>query len=175
MFEKIKASIFRILTTVIIIIFLVLNFCFIYDYFVGDGSLPKIRSIKLENSIKIKDFSSCPIEFRKKLSELSPEIGDWYDKLYREGKLKFNSDYNENKIAVHDCLTGNVTLFRSFLEENSASQLITFVHEYRHSRQNYGRVFVTAFFRTFTSWETHDIIERQAEEYEDLALRNIRW
>ncbi|MBY0405193.1 MAG: hypothetical protein K2X66_14945 [Cyanobacteria bacterium] len=79
---------------------------------------------------------------RELLQKVSPEINQWLEDLYQKDKITFVSHPKKDAVedSQLDLITGKLTLNSWFLMNPDSVKVGILGHEYRHSRQNTGKV-----------------------------------
>lgn len=133
-----------------------------YSLTVGDGPLPTLHTIAATHKKQVqanttanffnnaseasrKEWWAALAPTREVLKGLSPEIHDWFVKMHEDKKLVFYS-HNKDKgskqdsLAYFDVFSRKMYLDTSFLVNNDGEKASIIIHEYRHSRQNAGKL-----------------------------------
>lgn len=121
------------------------------------------------------------------LKDINPTVAAWLQEHYDSGKLIFNypegteikdlnsfsGNHSVGVLCKYDYLTGKVYINAPFFSEKHARRAALICHEYRHSRQNFGKYFRYIFSHAFMEGGKEDIIESDAYFYEAEAEKAI--
>lgn len=181
-------------TRTIFVLVVILGAATAYDSSVGDGELPSFAHLGYAsaNNLPRPKFAHDPdlklIYYRRPYNEthvknhlweeihdsvrilyrISPRIGTWVRQQYQNDKIVF-SDGN-GSFCTYDYFTGVLTLRRGFFTQNEGKKAVMLAHEYRHSRQNYGKLLRYIASHLFTSGGQESIVENDAYLYEQDAV-----
>jgi hypothetical protein len=159
----------------------------------GDGRIPVFLSLLPTSGINPNRASSlqCTVEGTtakarwqglaaslKILEEVNPEIARWIREKYTAGMIVFSdADFQSNDkcnaLAKFDVLNGKLTINRQLFAEHDGNIAAILAHEFRHSRQNYPKLFRYALSFLFAKGGDSSIIENDAEIYEREAKNAI--
>ncbi len=167
----------------------------VYNHVVGDGPLPMFSRVMVSHRDTLLKNTTAGLspEALKKLSpeqkwqalqptldilnSLSPEIADWVKTQHRQGNLSYgpptltlNGTSTDSILASYTM--GSLKINTPFWQMPDGYKAATLVHEYRHSRQNWGKllsVFGTKILTGDFSYPSR--IEDDAFLYEQEAIR----
>lgn len=112
------------------------------------------------------------------LDSVNPAVATWVREKHEGGAVVFCDDYRAKgeptaAQAKYDMFRGRLVVNRHLFCENDGTIAVILCHEYRHSRQNVGKVGKYALSCLFVSEGDLSIIENDAMIYEQEAHRAI--
>lgn len=102
------------------------------------------------------------------LNEVCPEVVEWVEDRHINNKIVIDREEQKYYIASYH-MHGQLTLKRPFFEQSEGEKAITLVHEYRHSRQHWGKVVRGILSELNFDGGRIEIMEDDAERYEKQA------
>ena len=182
-----KAVLFKI-SRILILLVVLSGGCAFLGTMMGDGDLPEFYSIPVEQLVEPvtqnttfyladSDIPAKPQErwfamyhTLRILETVSPEIALWVADRHRRGMLIYDFNIPVDHSAYGTCyayqsiLTGHLLLSPHFWRLSDVEKAGVFVHEYRHSRQN---------FLKAMGWRAVQIISLRAlSDPDDIVLEN---
>lgn len=152
-----------------------------YDLIVGDGEMPQFSIVSLkdanetntmhlwgqhaphEDSAYWKGLESSLVI----LDDINPQISGWVRRKHHAGDLVFVPQGTE--LAKYDYFSGKLTICHGFFIDNEKKKVAMLAHEYRHSKQNYGKIARYILSCCLHKRGTMDIVENDAYLYEKEA------
>ena len=164
----------------------------LWDVIVGDGEIPSF-SILLSEKLDPEKVSSprCMLlsattderweglqPTLQILDIVNPEVAKWTREKWRAGKLVFTEGYKEgvetsNHLAKYSSFNRTLKVSRGIFAEKDGTVATILCHEYRHSRQNMGKVFMYAVSYFCNTTGRKSIVENDAYLYECEAQKAI--
>ncbi|MBY0449534.1 MAG: hypothetical protein K2X01_02775 [Cyanobacteria bacterium] len=167
----------------------------VYNHVVGDGALPRFSAFMPYEKDTLLENTTAGLspEALKKLSAeekwqalqptlkilnaLSPDIADWVKTQHRQGNLSYGPptltlNGNSKDLILASFTMGSLKINTPFWQMPDGYKAATLVHEYRHSRQNWGKllsVFGTKLLTADFAYPSR--IEDDAFLYEQEAIR----
>lgn len=153
---KLPRQVWRPLTSVAFLIGLVHIVLTGEDIFVGDGCIPVFAPASLEmkaiadetRTIQLWGDPTRRFTHREYweglqgslaiLDEINPVVAAWVRGKERGGMLRFID--HEAELARFDYYNGQLSISHLFFTETEKKKVACLCHEYRHSRQNFGKV-----------------------------------
>jgi hypothetical protein len=149
----------------------------------GDGAMPGMSSLTRLDPYRfssvhcIADETSAAARWNGLapalaiLDEVNPAVAGWVREKHRHGLLVFGGDCRAARdagdaLAKHEPFRGRLVISPVLFSENDGTVAVTLCHEYRHSRQNFGKL--CQYVLSFLSVRGGDlsIIENDAVLYE---------
>ncbi len=112
------------------------------------------------------------------LDQVNPTVAKWVRQKHDNGLLVFGDECQTKRelgdaLAKYDNLRGRVVVNPQLFSENDGIIAVTLCHEYRHSRQNLGKVCQYVLSFLFVRGGDLSIIENDAVIYEQEAHNAI--
>lgn len=152
-----------------------------YDLYTTDGYIPEPNSISINTSKRAlfnttKHWSDDPEENWESLQttlsicdEVTPHVSEWIRKLHSEGKIIWQDracDGERAIMAAHN-VDGHLTINEEMFLQNDGKKVSYLAHEWRHSRQNMGKVCKFVLSYIFFVKDRERILENDAYLYEN--------
>ncbi len=112
------------------------------------------------------------------LDRVNPAVAEWVREKHDRGALLFRDDYRAkgeqtSAMAKYDMFRNRLVVNRELFCENDGTIAVILCHEYRHSRQNLGKVCHYALSCLFAKEGDLSIIENDAVIYEQEARGDL--
>jgi hypothetical protein len=152
----------------------------------GDGKMPGMSLLSGLDPYRISSADcfadDTPDETRWKglspaltiLDNVNPAVAKWVREKHDSGLVMFGREYRTKDdpmwaVAKYDRFCGRLIVYRELFCENDGTIALTLCHEYRHSRQNLGKVCQYVLSFLFVRGGDLSIIENDAVIYEQEA------
>lgn len=156
----------------------------------GDGQIPGIFPLSSLDPYRISSVRCVLDETTSEarwngltpalaiLDRVNPAVAEWLrekhdDDLVVFGDRKRAMDDSDAALAKYDMFRGRVAINRELFCENDGTIAVTLCHEYRHSRQNFGKLCQYVLSFLFVRGGDLSIIENDAVIYEQATHRAI--
>lgn len=157
----------------------------LYDIIHGDGYIPdpiyipvqfRERTIAQYNSSSHIRISSSPEECWEGLDaafiildKTAPHVSDWVRNQMKEGRVVFEKE-NTWTYARYNALTDTLVINYATMVQTDGVKASILAHEWRHSRQNWGKWIKSAIACTILGKRVDSILENDARLYESKIL-----
>ncbi len=150
----------------------------LYDVIRGDGEIPEPQIAPIWVAQKgvfntTPRWSSDPEENWQALQptiaicdEVVPHVGEWVRERYAAGKIQWRDDPNSPTLARWHSVSKTLSIDRAFFDGDDGRKASWLSHEWRHSRQNKGKVSRCALSLILLFRQQTDIVENDAWLYE---------
>lgn len=184
---KIIRYFIRPIKILLILTGILLSGILICDVYIGDSSLPEFTIPKMTTvNFADQNLSGDLTGYKnhnhedywkgmqgalKILDEINPTISNWVRE--RNNSKKLNFVFSNGMFAKYDYLKGQLTITSLFFAANEGRKASYLAHEYRHSRQNYGKLARHILSFAYGGSGYQEIIENDAYLYEHEAYSAI--